>query len=166
MGIALTRFSSSLSVIHAEHLENCTECFREKFDTLIVSQGGFDTLSAALPLLREGGAVYWEVKRSGVWSRFRHPKCYSAFLESTGCRGVELYWHRPSFSLCQEIIPFDRPQALRFAFGKVHAGLRGRLKMCFGQIIRYCQLLPYVIPCFSIVGTKSSFVQANQQDYK
>jgi hypothetical protein len=73
------------------------------FDLCVVESGDSSQLERAARLLRPGGWLYWESALRGRVSRRRR------VLDRAGLRCISAWWHRPSFDLCQAIIPLDGP---------------------------------------------------------
>ena len=127
-----------------------------RFDVLVASRAKQAEIEAALPLLKPGGFLYWEVERSNVTgvAKFCSIYSYRKHLKKLKLGDIQIHWHRPNFVACKEIIPLENSSALNFAFAKGHVGLKGRVKEFGGKLLKISGLLAFVVPCFSIVAKK------------
>lgn len=160
LAAALDRFCESLTVVEPQRLTAAKESFPAPFDLVVVSAPDKTLIPAVLPLLKNGGTLYWEVQRNrqtllrGSRNGYRNARRYAAYLQSLQLREVDLHWHRPNFGGCLEIIPLNRSRALAHSLAKTHSSLKGKLKIAAGKTLRYSGLLPYTVSCFSLVGQK------------
>ncbi len=151
---ALDQFSASLQQLPGE-----PSGAPQVFDLLVARKATLPEIENALPRLKSGGYLYWEVMRTkpGKMGQFAPPRSafqYRSDLSQLGLTDLRLYWHRPNFNRCKEMIPLDRPNALSFAMNKGHTGWRGQLKETAGKLLKNSGVLPFIVPCFSIVGQK------------
>ncbi len=128
-----------------------------EFDVLVASQAKPAEIEAALPLLKPEGFLYWEVERSRLEgaAKFRSVYSYRKHLKKMGFGDIQIYWHRPNFAACKEIIPLENTAALNFTLAKGHVGLKGQAKEIAGKLLKMSGLLAFVVPCFSLVAKKN-----------
>ncbi len=152
---ALDAFSRHLTII-SDVNSPANQIDKPGFDVLVASRVKPAVIKSALPLLKPGGYLYWEVERSNVTgvAKFCSIYTYRKHLEKLKSSDIQIHWHRPNFAACKEIIPLENPAALNFAFAKGHAGLKGRLKEFAGKLLKTSGLLAFSTPCFSIVAKK------------
>jgi hypothetical protein len=124
------------------------------FDLIVVEGGNSDVIRKSLPLLRPGGAVYWEFTRPPLSFIRRHPRRYMDSLAPFGLTEIDVYWPRPDFDTCIELVPIARDFALRFVFDRTHETLKGRLKLAIGRFLAHSGLLAFAIRGFSVVAIK------------
>jgi hypothetical protein len=124
------------------------------FDLIVVEGENPDVLRKSLPLLRPGGAVYWEFKRRASSFVRRHPRTYMDLLARCGLTEIDVYWPRPDFDTCIELVPIARDFALHFVFERTHETLKGRLKLAVGRFLAHSGLLAFAIRGFSVVAIK------------
>lgn len=156
LGRALERFSVSVVHVAPGQAQSSLPNTRGSYDLAVVSNSPASAVAFAAPLLKKHGFLYWEIDRRRGLQRLSDPRHLKSSLGDMGFEECELTWHRPSFSNCLELIPLERPQGTRYALAKVHSHLAGRLKMKFGRMLFGCGLLPYSVPCMSIVARKSA----------
>ncbi len=103
------------------HRVNHVFCDSKKWDTSAYSEGFFDTIfidgghqtdvvasdtQKALPLLREGGVIFWHdfCLDQNVRKKFQHVNTVIAGVEAAAeeikKQGISLYWINPSWLLC------------------------------------------------------------------
>lgn len=152
---ALRQFSATLTVLEPANVRHRGYAPEEPFDLLVIGRGSVGTVQQLLPVLKDSGWIYWEVRRRVGRPPFGHPRRLVGKLRALGLEEIDVHWQRPDFSRCLEIVPLAPPCALRLAFDKVHDSFRGRLKLLFGKTLLNAGLLPYTIPCFSIVAQKT-----------
>lgn len=77
-----------------------------------------------------------------------------AALERLGFCDIEIYWLRPNFEACLEIIPMNEAAALDYAFSRPRSDLASRLKFAVGRVMMKSGLLAHLVPCFSLIARK------------
>lgn len=155
---ALGRFSGAVVALGDADLAGGNVGGAETFDLVVVEGGNADVLRQSLPLLRPGGAIYWEITRPPLSFVRRHPRRYTDFLERFGLTEIDVYWPRPNFDTCVEIVPITRDFALHFVFERTHETLKGRLKLSFGRFLVRSGLLAFAIRDFSMVAVKPNVI--------
>ena len=152
---ALEAFSSRLTNL-ADVNSAAKRIAEPQFDVLVASRAKQAEIEAAMPLLKPDGFLYWEVERSKLdgAAKFRSVFSYRKYLKKLKFDDIQIYWHRPNFVACKEIIPLENPAALNFAFTKGHVGLKGRAKEFAGKWLKTSGFLSFSTPCFSFIGKK------------
>ena len=146
---ALGRFSGAVVA-----LGDADPAGEESFDLIVVEGESTDVFCESLPFLRPGGAVYWEITRPPLSLVRRHPRRLMDLLGRFGLTEIDVYWPRPDFDTCVEIVPIARDFALHFVFGRTHETLKGRLKLAIGRFLARSGLLAFAIRGFSVVAVK------------
>jgi hypothetical protein len=77
-----------------------------------------------------------------------------AALERLGFGDIRIYWQRPNFEACLEIIPMNDPVALDYAFSRPRSDWASRLKFAAGRMMMQTGLLAHLTPCFSLIARK------------
>ncbi len=168
---ALQYFSDSLTIFSSHEPGDAGMGNVELFDLAVIPATAITALEAVKTMLKPGGYLYWEVRRSNrrkggskgakkSFSRLAHVRRYAEYLRGLGFDDVAIHWHRPGFANCKEFIPLPalRPEenaALRYAFSRGQSGLAGRLKLLVGRMALNSGLLPRLAPCFSVAARKT-----------
>jgi hypothetical protein len=152
LAAALERFSRELSIFSATAKGTSAE---SGFDLVVVTAPSASSIDAGARLLKNGGAIYVEVGLSAK-GRTRGPAGWRADLATAGFEQVQPYWHRPNFKACREIVPLDNELLLNYVLTRSQAGLAAQMKSAVGRFVRSAGLLPFAVPCFSLVGQKSA----------
>jgi hypothetical protein len=181
----LKQFSESLSFIGPHNLETYKKEKNHSFDLVVAHSVSPALIKKGALLIKTNGCLYWELdrlqrfkflKRENAakqrqmrelndydqWNCFlglRNARDYVICLEQLGLCNIELNWHRPNFDACLEIIPLSDSKALNYAFSKTRSNLAGKAKIIMGRSLKRSGLLPYVVPCFSLVACKSTLKQ-------
>jgi hypothetical protein len=142
------------------------------FDLVVLRLRAAADLAKAHALLVPGGFLYWELKplpwaallqqhRNGAdhampkrWRRV--PNLFQSQTENLARLGfgdIELYWQRPNFEACLEIIPMD-DWALDYTFSRTRSDLVSRLKFAAGRTMLKSGVLSCLTPCFSLIARK------------
>lgn len=167
---ALQYFSDSLTILSSNEPGHAGMGNAEVFDLTVIPGTAMTALEAVRTMLKPGGYLYWEVRRSSprkggaagagrTFSRLAHVRRYAEYLRGLGFDDVAIHWHRPGFANCKEFIPLpasrsEESAALRYAFSRGQSGLAGRLKLLAGRVALISGLLPRLVPCFSVVARK------------
>ena len=126
-----------------------------RFDLVVACDPDQRTIESAAALLRPGGFLYCEVRRSmsglSTWSRT--PRRTIACFERIGFRDVCAHWHWPNFTDCNAIVPVnDDGAAVRFFLDQQGTGLAQRCKSAVGRAVLAAGLLDSLIGCYSVLG--------------
>jgi hypothetical protein len=151
---ALERFSRAVVAFDDADLAGSDAGESEVFDLVVIEGGNANVVSESLPLLRSGGAIYWEITRPPLSFVRRHPRRYMDLLGRFGLEESDVYWPRPDFDTCVEIVPVTQDFALNFAFDRTHETLKGRLKLAIGRLLARSGLLAFAIGGFCVVAIK------------
>lgn len=175
---ALKEFSDNLTIISSEDLRVDEENSQPDVDLVVLHSGRTSDLKRANSRLVKGGYVYWEIdRRSSLrslremisrhgWAGFfqrriwldglglDHFRRYVTSLERLGFGSIRVYWHRPNFESCLEIIPMDDPVALNYVFSRSSGKISGRLKTAIGRSLMKNDVLGQLVPCLSLIAHK------------
>jgi hypothetical protein len=77
-----------------------------------------------------------------------------AELERMGFGDIKIYWQRPNFEACLEIVPMNDAAALEYAFSRPRSDWASRLKFAAGRFMMQTGLLAHLTPCFSLIARK------------
>ena len=165
---ALKHFSASLKIISPAETGT--------FDLVVLHLCDVSTLEQAHALLEPGGFLYWEMRPLGwvaPWPRrtagqdrarpttskkwSRTPNLFGRHLDALtrlGFGEIEMYWLRPNFEACLEIIPMHDPEALDYAFTCPRNDWASRLKFAAGRTMMQTGMLAHLTPCFSLIARK------------
>ena len=166
---ALNQFSESLTLIapidQAEHAQSNLS----DFELVVIRSRRIADAAKAHEMLMDGGHLYWEIDRFGGllplhrstrgvgwqahWAlhSLRH---YLRTLERLGFCNIGIYWHRPSFENCHEIIPLQEQSVLTYVFSRNHEGLAASIALAAGHLLLKTGWLSRLVPCLSIVACK------------
>lgn len=156
---ALEQFSYLLKIIKPSELPGAVKRNQNRFSLAVVHTNDPKIVRKTIPLIAPGGLLYWEVDRRNqnklaALLSLRNAKSYENDLRRMYLKDIDVYWHRPDFENCLEIIPLHDSQALKGAFMKSHTSWKGRLKITFGKLLMRTGLLHFTVPCFSFVARK------------
>jgi hypothetical protein len=152
---SLKLFSESLTVI-AER----PGTIAERYDVVVAHNPSDSQLRKALDLIRPQGWLYMEryhpFSRKGLrrGERPRFPADELRALRQRGLDELVAYWHWPNFESCAEIVPLLDSSALLLSLGRRRSGKGAALKAMLGRALVRSGALPFLAPCFSIVGRK------------
>lgn len=156
---ALERFSEGVVAFGDLGLAGGDRGAPEVFDLVVVEGESADSISDSLSFLRPGGAIYWEITRPPLSFVRRHPRNYMDLLGRFGLTEIDVYWPRPDFDNCIEIVPIARDFALHFAFERTHETFAGRLKLAVGRFLARSGMLAFAIRGFSLVAVKPDVLE-------
>ena len=134
-----------------------------RFDLVVLRSCDPADAVRAGALLGPGGSLYWEIERC---RDRRSPRTWfgngplriaaiRARLEALGFGGIGFHWHRPDFATAVEIIPLGDDGSLGYVLGGRSRRLGGRTKRALGRLLRRAGMLERLIPCMSVVATRS-----------
>jgi len=126
---------------------------KESCDLVMCADGlKVEHLREAHVLLKPGGWVYWEIERARPGAGFALRRRLAG-LRAHGFDSVNVYWHRPDFNNCVEIIPL-RPNTLEFVFSRATNGWGRKAAFAAGWFLSRHNLLVPLIRCLSISARK------------
>jgi hypothetical protein len=110
-------------------------------DVIVLARPSGDELAAATSAVRPGGWLYVETSGARAWRQ-------AAALDGLRFEDIAVYWHRPSFKSCEEIVPLED--------GAVRAMLARRrgFKVLLGGILLRANALRWVISSASVVARR------------
>lgn len=175
----MKKVCDSLTIVSPSKEKNCVPGNITHFDLIVARSVDLADIQRGASLLKPQGSLYWEIDRlqmlrsSNIILTARHnrvrrvglkyPKTvlgmwnikdFIITLKTFGFCEVEVYWHRPNFKACLEMIPMLNSNSLNFVFSRGHSSLRGRFKLHLGRFLWKTGLLIYFVPCLSIVACK------------
>ena len=133
------------------------------FDLVVLRSCDPADAARAAALLGPRGSLYWEIEHC---RDRRSPRTWfvngplgtstiRAQLEALGFGGILFHWHRPAFATAVEIIPLGDDASLGYVLGGRSRRLGGRTKRAVGRLLRRAGLLERLIPCMSVVATRT-----------
>jgi hypothetical protein len=173
---SLRLFCDSLTVFFTYDNATFFENTDEKFDLVILRSLKFAVLEKVSSVLKPSGYLYWEIDKSnavkslcsvGSRSGFKNIlnrtntnqsfnlftyHAYFVMLANLGFHNIEVFWHRPNFTQCLEIIPLKNTTALNLILSRSKKDLFGRLKLAAGRFLLKRDLLANIVPCISIIA--------------
>jgi hypothetical protein len=158
---ALRRFSKRFCVDSSENPA-------WRFDLAVLRSRKFSDVEKAYKLLDCGGYLYWEIERKSdllflkFWEKNgeRRSRAFSNFeknraaLQRIGFTNIEVYWHRPNFETCLDIVPLLDQTALDYFFSPRRNEGAGKFKTAAGGFLLNTGLLKYAISSISMVAYK------------
>jgi hypothetical protein len=150
---ALRIFAACLTVVGGD---GSCEQERGSFPVVVAVAPTAEELDQAIGLLRPGGWLYLERRRSlfpaGRHRRARAARVHRRALGRRGLGQVTTYWHWPDFAASKWIVPVGDPTAVRYALRQHRGGRRARLLRRLGLVLLRTGLLGLVVPCVSVVA--------------
>jgi hypothetical protein len=124
------------------------------YDLLVLQNPREDSLDAASGLLRPGGWLYLEVKKSlkpVETHASRSARGYARALRKRGFVDVGTYVHWPDFPSCRAIVPLDDAAAVRHGVSRARTG-QARLLTRLAPVLAGSHQLALFVPCASVLG--------------
>jgi len=121
-------------------------------DVAVVRSCEAGAVALAGSALRIGGYLYWELG-AAPW-RFSLRRCHAA-LRKHGFEEIKVYWCRPSFEECLEMIPLSEPSALAFALSRRFSGKRRWLIQAAVRLLAGVAIPAGLVSCWSVVARKT-----------
>jgi hypothetical protein len=165
---ALSQFSESLTLIAPIDQGKHVQSNLSDFELVVVRSQRVADAARAHTMLMDGGHLYWEIERFGGllpfhrsisgagwqarWTLHSLPY-YLRALERLGFCNIGIYWNRPGFEHCHEIIPLQEQSVLTYVFARKHEGLAASIALAAGYLLK-TGWLSRLIPCLSIVACK------------
>jgi hypothetical protein len=175
---ALKLFSDSFS-LYGQESQELEPNKRNTYDLVVVNSPQFMEVRQAASLMKPGTNLYWEVNRlramkyvrDEIMSRKYNARVkieslyttianlvrlnpYVDFAKTLGLRDVSIFWHRPDFDRCLEIVPLDNRRALDYYFSRWHGTALKSIKYSAGKILLESGLLKNIVPCVSLVAMR------------
>jgi hypothetical protein len=147
---ALQLFSEKLTVIPSS--AQPAPPFPANCDVAVVCSSEPGAVALASSALKPGGCLYWELGATR-W-RFSLRRCHAA-LRKHGFEEIKVYWCRPSFEECLEMIPLSEPLALAFALSRRLGGTRRWLFQAAVRLLAGIAIPAGVVSCRSVVARKT-----------
>ena len=147
---ALQRFSEKLTVIPRSARR--TQTTPGNSDVAVVRSNEPGAVALASSALRTGGYLYWELGASR-W-RLSPRSCLGA-LRKHGFDEIEVYWCRPNFDKCMEMIPLRESSALAFALSRRFGGKRRSMLQVAGHLLASTEIPARLMLCRSVVARKA-----------
>lgn len=175
---ALERYSDSLTV-HADAGQYLPPDKCNLYDLAVVNSPQLMEVRQAVSLIRPGASLYWEVSRLStlkyvrdeimgsnysaraklesvvtILARLASPDSYLDFARTLGLKDVSIFWHRPDFGRCLEIVPLDNKRMLDYCFSRNQGTVLKNIKYRAGKLLLESGILKCVVPCISLVATR------------
>jgi hypothetical protein len=83
------------------------------------------------------------------------PAYVTALLPTLGFTEVSLYWHRPDFESCKEMVPLKSKEALTHLFTRNCRGWRLTARSWFAFMASRTQVLERTVSCVSVVARRA-----------
>ena len=147
---ALQLFSEKLSVISSS--AQPMQPLPANCDVAVVCSSEPGAVALACSALRTGGYLYWELGTTR-W-RFSLRSCHAA-LKEHGFDEIKVYWCRPSFEECLEMIPLGEPSALTFALSRRLGGSHRWLFQAAVRLLARIAIPAGLVSCRSVVARKT-----------
>ena len=168
---ALREFCDSLTTIAPARPAVHAADSAPVFDLVVLRSQSQADAEKASTLLESRGSLYWEIDPAnwlntwrGVLRRDRQKERWSlhlnlvrdciVLLQRLGLCDIEVYWHRPNFERCSEIIPVNDPLALEYIFSRDRNALVAQLQLAVEWWMIKTGLLPHFVPCISLIAFK------------
>ena len=162
---ALQRVSRSLAMIPRSAETLLPDPEGTLFDVVVVQSHSFSDLEQGITLLKPNGWLYWEINRrqpesggrtadSNSVHRMRKPKELIKALQRRGFCEAELYWHRPDFNTCKELVSLRNGAPLGFLVGQFAETGVPRLVSRVARGLVLQGFFPSVFRCLSVVARK------------
>ena len=175
---ALEQYCDSFSV-HVHEGQHLHSDKHKTYDLVVVNSPQLIEVRKAVSTMKPGASLYWEVNRLStlkyvhdeimgsnistraklesvgiILARLVRPNSYVAFAKTLGLKEVSIFWHRPDFNRCLEIVPLDNRRVLDYCFSRSQgAGLKN-IKYRAGKLLLESGILKSVVPCFSLVAMR------------
>ncbi len=124
----------------------------QRLDLLVGNSSDFMALKKATKVLRPGGCLYLELKRSRIFSNTR---AVAKRLGTIGYSDVTVHWHRPNFEHCLDLVPLADSNALQHVFQRNQSNFKGKVISALGMLLQRLRLVALLTPCVSFVARKS-----------
>jgi len=147
---ALQLFSEKLTVIPSS--AQPTQPLAANCDVAVVCSSEPGAVALASSALRTGGYLYWELGTTR-W-RFSLRSCHAA-LRKHGFDEIKVYWCRPTFEECLEMIPLSEPSALTFALSRRLGGTHRWLFQAAVRLLAGIVIPVGLVSCRSVVARKT-----------
>src|SRR3990172_1069424 len=146
---ALHLFSERLAVItpSAER----TQMAVGNSDVAVVRSRERVAIALASSALRTGGYLYWEVEPSRWRLSLRNNL---GALRGLGFDEIRVYWCRPNFEDCLEMVPLRKSSVLAFVLSRNFGGMRRWMWRAVARLFARTGLLAWLMPCRSVVARK------------
>jgi hypothetical protein len=163
---ALQLFSASLTLVEPGVRPLIQDTL---YDVVVAPQPSPDELPQAVTLVKPGGFLYVEARRTSafkaMWrhwkyrnapqaSGWQHPRHYMRVIEGYGMVEIAAHWHWPGFTTGTEIIPLAEQTALLNILQRRQSSRRLRLKPLIGRWLLQSGGLMQLVRCFSIVARR------------
>jgi hypothetical protein len=145
---ALQLFSEKLTVIPSS--AQPVQSLPANCDVAVLCSSEPGAVALASSALRIGGYLYWELG-AAPW-RLSLRRCHAA-LRKHGFEEIKVYWCRPGFEDCLEMIPCE-PPALAFALSRRFGGTSRWLFQTAVRLLAGIAIPAGAVSCRSVVARK------------
>jgi hypothetical protein len=149
---ALTQFSGSFQPIAAAEPRGS--------DLVVLVNPPIAQVESAATCLRSGGYLYAEFRSSAsatAGDQPARPAQVAELLPSLGFSEVSLYWHRPDFESCKEMVPLKSKEALIYLLTRNCSGAQLIIRRWFASMATRTQVLERIVSCVSFVARRTEW---------
>lgn len=136
---------------------NTAKAHGRQFPLVVLGQPSLRTIREAAESVSPGGWLYAEFVRNLLSLRLSlaYPRRCCTELKRLKF-DMDAFWHHPDFENCQQIIPLLEPGARTFALSPRPINWRKQMKFGLGRLLNGLELLPLMVPCFSVLAHKKT----------
>jgi hypothetical protein len=149
---ALAQFSGSFQQIAAAEPRGS--------DLVVLVNPPIAQVESAVTCLRSGGCLYGEFRSSAsaiVGDEPARPTHVAELLPTLGFSQVSLYWHRPDFDSCKEMVPLKSKEALIYLLTRNCSGGQLTIRRWFTSMATRTQVLERIVSCVSFVARRTEW---------
>lgn len=135
-----------------------------KFELVVASSTAADLRQAA-QAVAQGGMLYWEIRRGKALGRAVQAAASvgrrqfsirpARLLRELGFSDVQLFWHRPDFENCREIVPMDGRDALLHFLRRTCSGLRRNVILHGARYLADTGVFPNLVTCLAVLAVRA-----------
>jgi hypothetical protein len=149
---ALAQFSGSFQLIAATEPRSS--------DVAVLVNPSIALVESAVTCLRSSGCLYGEFRSSAsaiAGDQPARPAHVAALLPTLGFSEVSLYWHRPDFELCKEMVPLKSKKALLHLLTRNCSGTQLTIRRWFAFMAARTQVLERIVSCVSFAARRTEW---------
>jgi len=149
---ALAQFSESFQLIAAAEPRGS--------DLVVLINPSIAQVKTAVTCLRSDGCLYGEFRSSSsviAAGQTARPAHVAALLPTLGFSQVSLYWHRPDFESCKEMVPLKSKEAIIYLLTRNCSGAQLTIRRWFASMATRTQVLERIVSCVSFVARRTEW---------